>query len=357
MTTSVRSEKSPDGDEEGSGPKLAGLLRRGAFLAVSLIVLYLLAPGLITVFGSWRELENIHPWWFLAMIVAQSLSYAFVSFFTKLVLPSASMFGITCAQLAGHALSTVVPGGAATGGAVQYRMLVRSHANPAAVGSAMTVQGIVLTAAVFVLPVFALPAVLLGSSAPPGLVQAAYLGFGVFVVIAVFGVAMMLSDRPLHLIAWFFGAIGRLRRRPIDHAELVTRLHDERMIVRQQIGKHWVMGVLFSVGKWLLEFLTLVVALAAVGASASPSLILLAYTASAVLSMVPVTPGGLGFVEAGLAGTLALAGVPATEVAVSTLAYRLVTYWLPLPVGLGAWLLFRHHTRREDRRGPTTAPA
>jgi len=344
------------GVADGSGGlAVGGVLKRVALLLGSLFVLYLLAPGLITVFGAWRDLESVNPLWFVLMIAAEALSFAFVSLFTKLILPSASIYGITCAQLAGHALSTVVPGGAATGGAVEYRMMVRSGADPAAVGSAMTVQGVVLTAAVFVLPLFALPTMLLGAAAPDGLVQTAYLGFGVFVLLAGFGIALMVSDRAVRLIASIVGLALRVARRPVDRAELTARLLVERTRVREQLGRHWVLAVVFSVGKWLLEYVTLTLALAAVGAHPRPSLVLLAYTASALLSMIPVTPGGLGFVEAGLAGTLALAGVPAAQVAVATLAYRLVTYWLPLPVGLGAWVLFRRHYQPPEDSIPTEA--
>ncbi|MBJ7471952.1 MAG: flippase-like domain-containing protein, partial [Solirubrobacteraceae bacterium] len=68
-----------------------------------------------------------------------------------------------------------------------------------------------------------------------------------------------------------------------------------------------------------------------------------------LLTQIPITPGGIGFVEAGLAATLVLAGVSAADAAVATFAYRLVTYWLPLPVGLVAFLV--------DRRfGPPAAP-
>ena len=56
----------------------------------------------------------------------------------------------------------------------------------------------------------------------------------------------------------------------------------------------------------------------------------------------PFTPGGLGFVEAGLVGTLTLAGVPGAAALAATLLYRLVSYWLPIPVGGVAYLLFRH---------------
>jgi putative heme transporter len=57
--------------------------------------------------------------------------------------------------------------------------------------------------------------------------------------------------------------------------------------------------------------------------------------------MIPITPGGLGFVEAGLTATLVLAGVSAGTAAIATLAYRLVSYWLPLPAGLLAYGLYR----------------
>jgi len=63
--------------------------------------------------------------------------------------------------------------------------------------------------------------------------------------------------------------------------------------------------------------------------------------------MIPITPGGLGFVEAGLAATLTLAGVSAPDAVLATLAYRLVSYWMPLLVGPIAYAL---HRRRYVKR-------
>jgi uncharacterized protein (TIRG00374 family) len=338
-------------DDTASSITFRGVLRRGVLLTVTLVVLYLLAPGLISVFGAWHDLSSIAPLWFVAMVAVEGASFALVSAFTKLVLPSASWFGITCAQLAGHAVSTVLPGGAATGGAVEYRMLVRAGARPTAVGSAMAVQGVAFTAAVFTLPVFALPAMVLGAGAPAGLRQTAFLGFAVFAVIAAFGAALIISDGVVFVIARVVAALSRAVRRPVDADHLRAQLFEHRDVVREQLGRRWMAAVAFAVGKWLLEYVTLLLALKAVGASPRPSLVLLAYTASAVLSMIPITPGGLGFVEAGLAGTLIAAGVPGAQVAIATLSYRLVTYWLPLPVGLGAWMLSRRREAGRDDEG------
>jgi len=130
------------------------------------------------------------------------------------------------------------------------------------------------------------------------------------------------------------------RKRPRVQG-LPDRLVRERDLVRDHLGSRWWVAVLAAVGNWLLDFAALLAALVALGSRPRPSLVLLAYVVSAVLGMIPITPGGLGFVEAGLTATLVLAGVSAGDAAIATLAYRLVSYWLPLPAGLLAYGLYR----------------
>lgn len=48
-------------------------------------------------------------------------------------------------------------------------------------------------------------------------------------------------------------------------------------------------------------------------------------------------PGGLD----GCYGELSLAGVPGAQALTATLLYRLAAYWLPIPAGGVAYLLFR----------------
>jgi uncharacterized protein (TIRG00374 family) len=99
-------------------------------------------------------------------------------------------------------------------------------------------------------------------------------------------------------------------------------------------------AILSAVGSTAFDFGALLCALRAVGAEPRPSLVLLAYAGAAVLALIPLTPGGLGFVEAGLVGTLTLAGVAAHDAVLATLTYRLVSYWLPIPVGGVAYVAF-----------------
>jgi uncharacterized protein (TIRG00374 family) len=87
-------------------------------------------------------------------------------------------------------------------------------------------------------------------------------------------------------------------------------------------------------------------ALRATGTHPGHALVLLAYAAANIIELVPVTPGGLGLVEASLAGLLVLAGVHGGDALLATLAYRLASYWLPLCAGPPAYLLYRHRYGR-----------
>ena len=191
--------------------------------------------------------------------------------------------------------------------------------------------------------------------APEGLLQSAYLGAAVFVLMAGAGAAVLLSDRPLALIArvvgWILARLGRAARAQ----GLREKLLRERDAIRVAVGPHWRMALVAAVGRWAFDYLALLAALRAVGAEPDPSLVLLAYVAAQLLGTIPLTPGGLGFVEAGLTGLLRAAGVDAGDAVVATLAYRLVSFWLPLPFGLASWWLFRRRYGRVPDE-PGSAP-
>ena len=99
---------------------------------------------------------------------------------------------------------------------------------------------------------------------------------------------------------------------------------------------------MLTAGRLGFDYGCLLAALRATGASPQPSLVLLAYAAAGIVALFPLTPGGLGIVEASLSGLLILAGVCAGYAVLAILAYRIASYWLPLLAGPPAYLLFRH---------------
>jgi uncharacterized protein (TIRG00374 family) len=69
---------------------------------------------------------------------------------------------------------------------------------------------------------------------------------------------------------------------------------------------------------------------------------LAAFALVRLLSAFPITPGGLGVVELGLAAALVLAGGPEAPVVAAVLVFRVLTFALPIPIGGLTWWLWRH---------------
>ena len=159
---------------------------------------------------------------------------------------------------------------------------------------------------------------------------------------------MLAADGPLRRVSgWIEALRNRLRRNSPDTDQLPRRVMTERDRIRVALGDDWPKALLATVGRWAFDYAILLASLAAVGAHPRPGLVLLAFCAAQVLAQIPITPGGLGFVETGLTALLALAGVSAGDAVLATFLYRLFTYWLPLPLGLvGLGLHRRHQTGR-----------
>ena len=135
------------------------------------------------------------------------------------------------------------------------------------------------------------------------------------------------------------------------------RLLAERDTIRAVLGKNWRQAAVLTAGRLGFDYGCLLAALRATGASPQPSLVLLAYAAAGIVALFPVTPGGLGIVEASLSGLLILAGVRGSYAVLATLAYRIASYWLPLLGGPPAYLLFRHRYGRPVPRRATPSGA
>ncbi len=324
----------------------AAIWLRATLLIATVIALYILWPSLLTVFETWPDLLDLNPAWFAVMLALETLSFGCIWGLQRIALRTPRWFGVATAQLASNAFSRVVPGGAAAGGALQWRMLTDSGADGAQVGTGLTAASLISAGTLFILPLLTLPAALLGQPVPGGLAQAAWLGGIVFMVGFLVGYLLITRDDVLRSFA---GGVQRLRNRLARGKPVVTDLPDRLVVQRDAIvsrlGSAWWKALLFALGNWLFDYLALLAAITAVGAKPRPTLVLLAYSASMVLAMIPITPGGLGFVEAGLTGLLTLAGVSAGDAVLSVLAYRLVSFWLPLPAGGVAALLHRRRYR------------
>jgi uncharacterized protein (TIRG00374 family) len=331
------------------------VVKRAAVIAVAGAAIYLVLPKLMAVLGSWPRLSTLNPIWFTAALAAELISFICNFALQRLALRTRAWFPIVTAGLAGNAVTDSLPGGDAAGAAVQFSMLTTAGFDTSTAVGGLTTFSLLGIGGLLALPVFALPAILAGAPASPGLVHTALLGVAGFAGFAIFGVIILRADWPL-------AAAGRAAQRLRNwvtrgHRPPVTgldkRLLDERDTIRTVLDRKWWQAVLLTAGRLGFDYGCLLAALHATGASPRPSLVLLAYSAAGIVALLPLTPGGLGIVEASLSGLLVLADVGAGYAVLATLAYRVASYWLPLLAGPPAYLLFRHRYGRPVSRRAT----
>jgi len=333
------------------------IVRQAVVVAVAGAAIYLVLPKLMVVLGSWPRLSTLNPIWFTAALAAELISFICNFALQRLALRTRAWFAVVTAGLAGNAVTDSLPGGDAAGAAVQFGMLTTAGFDTGTAVAGLTTFSLLGIGGLLALPIFALPAILAGAPVSPGLVHTALLGIAGFAGFAIFGVIILYTDWPLaaagraaqRLRNW----VTRGRRPPVTGLD--KRLLDERDTIRGVLGREWWQAVLLTAGRLGFDYGCLLAALRATGASPRPSLVLLAYSAGGIIALLPLTPGGLGIVEASLGGLLVLAGVQAGYAFLATLAYRIASYWLPLLAGPPAYLLFRHRYGRPVLRRATPA--
>ena len=77
-----------------------------------------------------------------------------------------------------------------------------------------------------------------------------------------------------------------------------------------------------------------------------PINLLVAYGLANILAAIPLTPGGLGVIEFTLSGALVGFGLPASIAYLSVISWRLINFWLPIPLGGASYLSLRVSTMR-----------
>ena len=316
--------------------------KRAAMVVIAGLAIYLVFPAITEVLASWPRLSTLHPWWLILAVAFQVAHFTCTFALQRLALRTRAWFPVVTSQLAGNAVTLIMPGGAAVGAAVQFRMLAVSGENTESTVGGLAAFSLLGVGSLLALPAFALPVVLLGAPVSRGLVNAAALGAAGFVAFAALGAVILVYDAPLR---WVGRVAQRLRNRLLPKRPPLEGLDEtllaQRNDIRAVLGRQWWQALLLSAGRLAFDYLCLLAALRATGANPRPSVILIAYAVAGVIGMIPITPGGLGIVEASLTGLLVLSEVNSSQAVLATLTYRLASYWLPLCAGPIAYALFR----------------
>ena len=310
-------------------------------IALFLILEYLVLPQLAGARKSLNLLGRINIAYVVAGVFLEAGALVSYSQLTHTVLrhegpPRGRLLRINLSSLA---VSHIMPGGTAPGTAVAYRLLTQSGVPGADAGFALAMQGagsaLVLNSLLWSA---LLVSVFLHGYNPLYAVAA---GAGVVLMGLFAGVVLALTrgrNRSVEIIRRWGGRLPFLDGDKL--AEQVRRVAErlglflaERQLLSKAVG--------WAAAFWLLDASSLFVFIAAFGKIVPPVDLLVAYGLAFVLAVIPITPAGLGVIEGVLIPTLTGFGVPRSTAILGVLAYRLVNFWLPIPVGGIAYLSLR----------------
>src|SRR5690349_6943991 len=247
---------------------------RAAMAVMAGLAIYLVFPAITEVLASWPRLSTLNPWWLLAAIGAEIAHFTCTFALQRLALRTRSWFPVITSLLAGNAVTLIMPGGAAVGAAVQFRMLAVSGQDTTSTVGGLAASALLGVGGLLALPAIALPVILAGTPGSRGLVNAAIFGAIVFVVFAAFGAVLLTYDKPLR---WAGRRAQRLRnlvlrkRPPLEGLD--QTLVSQRNDIRQALGRQWWKAVLLSAGRLAFDYLCLLAALQATGSRPRPSLV------------------------------------------------------------------------------------
>lgn len=252
---------------------------------------------------------------------------------------SATMSGALRVSMGAFTLSRVLPGGGAVGALFAAREFIRAGNRAEVTLIALVSAGWVsLTALTLLLLTGVGVGVVAGSLTANYLIlPAAVLG-----VLAATGLLATLAARRLSWRGRVARGLERVFRgwgAGMSRVDIESALYDR--------GRRGVGGLArvfgWSAISWALDAAALAVMFAAFGHPLGVGVLTVGYGVANLIQALPeVTPGWLGVIEGSLSLTYAGLGVPAGVAVVVILAYRSISFWMPVAAGLPhAWGIIR----------------
>ena len=344
----------------------------GVAVVALLLIEYLAVPQIVEASSHLTLIEDATPLLLVLAFALETCSLATYTALTRAVLPRrvrppfGDQFRI---DLTGLGASHVLPGGGASSAALRFRLMTLRGIPPDEVASAEAVQAAL--AGISLVAIFAGGLVLSG----PGVVaHPVFAAAGATAAAALAGawlVVRAISRRPRtgpgfvdpkpapSLPLPFLGqrasvAVTTLVGAGLDAARTTLRRADA--LVRDPRQRIAVLG--WAASNWLLDAASLWACLRAYGVGLQPGALLMAYGAANLVGLLPVTPGGLGVVEGVLIPALTALGETAVApVTLGVLTWRLLQFWLPIPVSGLTYLSLKVQRKPPDPPARPDPPA
>lgn len=351
--------ETPDGVERATTPAATTFDRKKTIigLIVTIVILAVVFLGVIPKIGSyseaWESIKTIPGPWLAALVgivVGMVIVYVWPY---QAAIPELKYGPAFVVRQTSFTISNAVPAGGAVGLAMQYAMLA-SYEVPGATATA----GIAITSVWSVFMTLGLPIMGVLALLITGQLEQKFLLAGVVGVAAIVGAVivfwLILRSEPSARRVGSWGdrmarPITKRIKRPIDVTAAI--LHFREGIV-DVVSARWRWITVSNVIVVLVQYLVLYVAIRSVGGQRSEGFNIVAgfaaFAISRLASMIPVTPGGLGTVDAALIGLLVTFGLDKDDALAADLVWRAASFVPQVLLGVVTFIWWR---ARQQRRG------
>jgi len=324
---------------------------RWVMIAVSVVTIGLtfafVLPHIADYRDVWNVLKGLSWPWIIGLFAAAAINVATFGPPWMAALPGLSYMRATRVTLASTAVSVVAPGGGAAGMAASFGMLKAWGYQGRPVGLAVTVTSIWNQLVILGIPILAVAALAAEGDRNRTVEWVALISLAVFcTIVAAFAVGLAsprltrrIGNKAARVASW---GKGVLHKAPVRwNGEAFVRFREESI---ELIRDRWWYLTLTTLANHLSIYLLLVVSVRSVGIGPAEVTLVEAFAAwalSRVIGSLAPTPGGLGFVELGLTGTLVAFGASSAEAVTAALVYRALMDVPTLLLGLFAAATFK----------------
>jgi putative heme transporter len=312
-------------------------IKFGGGIALGALALWAVTGQRGELSGASHYLAHLRWQWLLAAAVLELGSYVAFALVQRRLLAAGdvdmSLRRLTGVTLASTAIANSMPAGPLVSVVYAFRQYRRGGADGALAGWTL---GAVFVCASVTLAVVAAAGVAIAGAEGAGLDL-----FGVTAGVLVLALAMGVLFVQRRAIVWLVTAAVLASRRVVHWPRGDVEVRIENIVARLTtvtltgVGMVSVAG--WGLANWVLDCGCLALSYLALGVGVPWKGLLLAYGAGQLAANLPITPGGLGVVEGSLTIALVEFGGVKTSTIAAVLLYRILSFWIELPVGWGTW--------------------
>ncbi len=330
----------------------------GASLVLLVVILVEVVPKFASYSRAWADMTHFDARWWAAIAGVALINQISGVWPYQAALPGLRFWdGFLEVETTG-AIANTVPAGGAVAIGMTYKMFSSFGFSVVDISTAVIATGIWNFAAKLGLPVAAVALVAITAHPTARVLDAAVAGV---VAMAVVGVALWLvfrfaagahwlgrlADRAVNWVLHFFGkpATDRIERSLSEFKSQTAH------IVRR---RGWLLTGT-TLANQLVGFVLVLIIVRAVGITAgqvTPIAVFTSFTIARLASAIPITPGGLGTLDAAFISLMTAFGASSSRALAADLIWRLMVYLLPVIPGIVTYVIW---LRRRDRSAGSAA--